>query len=127
MVDLLILQPGGRLVLHRGSAELVTVRLLLPQGQLQRLQQKLAAAAALRQRWQQQRRQQLKGGGRALGAAGSGLFGVRGHRSSDEAADEEMMGTPQGRTAAAITSAAVLSVCFCLFLFTTWVQSCCHW
>jgi hypothetical protein len=117
VVDLLILQPGGRLVLHRGSAALVTVCLLLPQGQVQHLQLKLAEAAALRQHWQQQRRQQELEGGGASGAAAGGLFGVRGHRISEEAADEEMLAAPQGKPAAAvitnIMSAAVLYVVAC--------------
>ena len=61
LIDLLVLQPAGQLVLFRGSAALVTVRLLLPHGHLQQLQDRLAAAAAFRQRWLQQQRQQREG------------------------------------------------------------------
>jgi hypothetical protein len=74
VVDLLILQPGGKLILHRGSSALVMVRLLLPHGHLQHLQQKLAAAAAMRQHYQQQLQLQ---GSPMFGAAGAGLLGGR--------------------------------------------------
>lgn len=79
MVDLLILQPGGQLILHRGPSVLVMVRLLLPHGHLQHLQQKLAAAAAMRH--QQHQQQQLQGG-LAFGAAGVGLLGGGGQNGA---------------------------------------------
>jgi hypothetical protein len=76
VVDLLILQPGGKLILHRGPSALVMVRLLVPYGHLQYLQHKLEAAAAVRQQHQQQLQLQ---GSPMFGAAGSGLLGGRAH------------------------------------------------
>lgn len=102
LIDLLVLQPDGQLVLHRGPAALATVRLLLPHGHLQQLQEKLAAAAAVRYRAQQQQLQQLEGSPALGGRPG-------GSRRSSGMQDAEVV-TPTGK--AMPLHAPVNSLCF---------------
>lgn len=100
LIDLLILQPDENLVLHRGAARLLAVRLSLPHGHMQRLQQKLAAAAASRQHWRQQQ-QQLQSPGEGAAAGGAAAACDRRPslecRSMSEGDDgEDMLETPLG-------------------------------
>lgn len=111
LTDLLVLQPNGQLVLHRGPAALVTVRLLLPHGHLQQLQDKLAAAAAVRQRAQRQQLQQLEGSPALGPRAGSS-------RRSSGMQDAEA-GTPPGE--------ALMLSCACRFVWSMplcWACAC---
>jgi hypothetical protein len=93
IVDLLVLQPDGRLLLHRGAAPLVAVQAQLPPGHLHHLQQRLVTAALARQHNQQQQQQQQ----RKLGSPADGVGGRQGRAESDEEDDMMMAETPTQR------------------------------
>jgi len=96
LIDLLILQPDGNLILYRGAARLLAVRLSLPHGHMQRLQHKLAAAAASRQHWQQQQQlQQSPGQGAAAAAVRDRRVSLECRSMSEgEDGEEDMLETP---------------------------------
>jgi hypothetical protein len=89
IVDLLILQPGGRLLLQRGAEPLVVVQAQLPVGHLQSLQQRLVRAALFRQHTQQQRQQ----GSSPDGTGGQCVSGPDGYecRSMGSDGEDDMM------------------------------------